>query len=68
MVQEYWINFAGSGDPNGPGLPAWPRYDGRTRETLVIDRDTRAVSGFRAARLAVRYDQWRRASGVAVPP
>jgi len=35
-VVTYWTNFARSGDPNGNGLPQWPRYD-KEKKVLHLD-------------------------------
>lgn len=36
QVQSYWSNFARSGDPNGPDLPAWPLYNPADDPYLAI--------------------------------
>ena len=67
MVQAYWTNFAKTGDPNGAGLPAWPRYDGAAPPTLVIDDTTAAVPDFRKAETDVALRLWSRRAGLPVP-
>jgi para-nitrobenzyl esterase len=38
MMQSYWVNFAKSGNPNGPALPEWPAYNADRRgEVMHLD-------------------------------
>jgi para-nitrobenzyl esterase len=67
QVQDYWTNFAKTGDPNGAGLPQWPVTSDAAPQTLVFDDKTEAVSGFRAKQLSVIYYGWNARTGDPVP-
>jgi para-nitrobenzyl esterase len=48
-IMDYWTNFAKTGDPNGAGLPEWPRYD-KTGEVMHLDRESAASNDTTRAR------------------
>lgn len=48
QVQAYWANFARSGDPNGEGLPAWPKFTVKSQDYMAFtDNGAVAKAGMR---------------------
>jgi len=53
-VMGYWTQFAKTGDPNGPGLPAWPAYSAGDDSLLLFTNAGPVVrSGYHRERLDV---------------
>jgi para-nitrobenzyl esterase len=43
VVHTYFANFAKTGDPNGAGLPAWPKYDPAKSDLMNFTLDNGPV-------------------------
>ena len=62
-ISSYWVNFAKSSDPNGPGLPAWPPFNENTQQVLYFDGTIAAkpLPNLPQLQALNEYYSWRRA-------
>jgi para-nitrobenzyl esterase len=57
IISSYDINFAKTGDPNGPGLPQWPAFTDQNQQVMVYEEtaSARAYPLLEKARVLDRY-------------
>jgi para-nitrobenzyl esterase len=68
MIQNYWTNFAKTGNPNGQGLPVWTSTSSAATKTLLVTEDgTKTVDAFRKPQLALSYYAWSKRTGLPPP-
>ncbi|MBI3676874.1 MAG: carboxylesterase family protein [Proteobacteria bacterium] len=67
LMQDYWTNFAKTGNPNGNDRPNWPQLSPSEDATLVIDDKTQAVENFRKAQISVMYGAWSKRTSLPAP-
>jgi para-nitrobenzyl esterase len=61
-MSSYWINFARSGDPNGPDLPNWPAFTEKEQKAMFFDADSsaRPLPNMGKLKALDSYYEWRR--------
>lgn len=54
-MAEYWTNFIKTGNPNGSGLPQWPKFTPDKKETIFLGKEITSSSMPDAERLEFLY-------------
>jgi para-nitrobenzyl esterase len=62
LMSSYWVNFAKNGDPNEPGLPAWPAFSAAVQNAMHFDAQpsARPVPNMAQIKALDAYYAWRR--------
>jgi len=62
LMSSYWVNFAKTGDPNGPGLSRWPAFTSSSQTLMFFDAKSsaRPVPNMPQIKALDSYFAWRR--------
>jgi para-nitrobenzyl esterase len=67
QVSSYWVNFAKTGDPNGPAVPAWPVFTDASQQVMNLNDPSKAipVPNLEKLQMLEGYYAWRRSQADA---
>jgi para-nitrobenzyl esterase len=61
IMQTYWTNFARTGNPNGPGVPEWPKFNAAHPQSIeIVDDAAVARTANRAEACAPYVEKFKR--------
>jgi para-nitrobenzyl esterase len=60
QMMGYWVNFAKSGDPNGPGLPYWPAFTEQSNAHMEFGDVVLPGAGLYRTECNFIEEQWER--------
>ena len=62
IIQQYWVNFAKTGNPNGKGLPYWPTFDASKPTTMQFSNGASLIMlpNHEQIEFVDRFYQWVR--------
>jgi para-nitrobenzyl esterase len=62
LMRNYWVNFARTGDPNGPDLAEWPAFTAVNERVMQFDSiaSVRPTPNLRQLKVLDAYYSWRR--------
>jgi para-nitrobenzyl esterase len=61
LMRKYWSNFARSGDPNGPGLPNWPKYKPQAdAQVMYLNTQSKAEKDAQRERYLFLESSWEK--------
>ena len=62
LMSSYFVNFARTGDPNGPGLPKWPAFTESSQTVMHFDAKSsaRPLPNMAEIKAMDAYFAWRR--------
>ncbi len=62
-MSSYWVNFATTGDPNGKGLPKWPKYTEATDQAMELGDQVKPITNLQKPALDALDEYFTRLRG-----